>query len=196
MAKSAKGSQFGTIALIVVFIIFLGVAAYLIYRRVKSRVPVTPPSPSSCPTYSSFTGNLTGPGLQMTNVSIPAAITQSACQTICDTNDCDWYTYSADNGGTCTVNKAQAAVSPSINTGFRVNPVTPNCPTYSLLPQEQTGAGFDRGSQSQTSEPDCQTACTANPDQCQWYGYESDTQKCWFNATPTGGTTTTAFRMR
>ena len=136
--------------------------------------------------------------MQMSNVTVPPSITQDACQTICDTNDCDWYTYSADNGGTCTVNKALG--SPTIDTGFRVNSATPNCPPYSLLPQvyidQGSGSPPSQETPSPTTEPACQSSCTSNPDQCQWYEYELATQKCRLNATPTGGTTMTAFRMR
>ena len=202
------------IIIAIIILVVIGLATFFIIRSERNRhgtppspsvpspfVPPTPISPtpisptpispanpiSTCPPYISISG-YDIPSTPANNFdftpSVPAT-SDPACQTICTSDECQFYTY-VPSTQRCYPKKG--IKKSTTNIGFKV-PGTPsgsNCPAYiqyagyDIPSDDYNGTIFDL---TQTgipaaTEPDCQDECTGNSN-CMFYSYDTSQNVCW-----------------
>ena len=190
-SKSHKGLYFGMVIFIIVLIIVpIGI---FIYKRINRppTPPNGPPTPSACPTHSSFTGDISGFDMYSNKIPTYTGVPDLAtCESYCDDNttnpNCYWVNYSP---GTKNCYLKTTPIKNTIDAGLKVsgNPTGLTCPTYSQLPPNHDIQGKDMKNSSGnyistssgiTSEQDCQNMCSNTPG-CNFYAYDTVGKVCY-----------------
>jgi len=102
-------------------------------------------------------------------------VTMTQCKDQCEKTgpDCQWFTYDTDDKE-CWLKKGD--YQPGSLTGFRFD--TKGCPDYYVINDYDVG-GFNLDDMpiKDISQDTCKSKCKEQ--NCNWYTYEADGQKCW-----------------